>query len=271
MAKPIHPNPAIAKLIAAKKQATEHQLTSYNHCTITADDPFAYASKALGELFLQAQGKEWCNTRDYTGTGCKINPVAGGDAAAIAAYAHLVCEHVKNLNLLIATHRKFLLPYSQKCFCWPVRISKRKPFGDDAVDIIRQLQVGSDTIAGDPTARFNPDSKFGKVAWTLIQRIEQCRNEPAFVPAWCQTKENWARDARSLPPLTPKPSTNDKDKWLAVVKQVLKDDFQNPNKRAYYRSLIKAKTHQRHWESRLVEKVCGEFESLWGLHRKAKS
>jgi hypothetical protein len=231
------------------------------------NEPSFKARAALDQLFLQAQGKEW---RDrYTAALSDVKPVSGGDSAALHAYASLVRKHVENLNSLVATHRDLLLPFSQNCFSWPARIGKRNVFGDDPDELIRQLQVGKNTIADDSASRFDPTSKFGKVAWELIERIELCRAASVARHVWYRPK-SWDTTAKTLSPFNRKASPADKKMWLAVVEQVLKDDFRDPEQAASYRCLITAPSHKRRWKAVFFDKVRGEFDSLWGLHRRQR-
>jgi hypothetical protein len=240
-----------------------------------SNEPFIEARAALDLLFRQAQGLP--PPRSYTPAPA-YKPVTGGDPAAIEAYAHLVREHVEKLNSLIATHRDLLLPYSQKCFNWPVRLAKRKPFGDDADNIIRKLHVGAETIANDPNARFNPNGKFGRIAMSVLERIEHCKTTPL---QWLQvrwmlsnTDCRWASSARTLPPFprrTVKPTSDDEDSrlnWLAVAKQVLEDDFRKPERGEIYRRLMACNVRQD--ERYFIGKVCAVFQSFWDKDRKAK-
>jgi len=226
--------------------------------------PSSIASIALAQLFFHAQGlpppRSYNPFPDY-------EPVTGGDPAAIQAYATLVREHVKNLNSLFESHREFLLPISRNCFSWPMLISKRKVFGDDPDKIIDDFKVGADTIAGDSAARFNPKSKFGNIAWNLIERIEHCRTTPM---QWLQiswmlsnTSCSWATAARTLPSFKLKPSPEEKKQWLVVVKQVLEDDFCNPKQASYYRDLITAPSHEHRWQAVFLDKVRRQFDYLW--------
>jgi hypothetical protein len=257
-------NPAIAGLMKNSKASPKLDFFC-EELQKALESPSARARIALDELFLQAQGKEW---RDrYTAALSDVKPASGGDSAAIHAYASLVREHVGNLNSLVATHRDLLLPFSRNCFSWPARIGKRKVFGDDPDELIRQLQVGKATIADDPASRFDPTSKFGKVAWELIERIDLCRMASVAPYVWCSPK-SWETAAKTLPPFHRKASPADKKMWLAVVEQVLKDDFRDPEQAASYRCLITAPSHKRRWKAVFFDKVRGEFDSLWGLHRR---
>jgi len=169
-------NPEIESIITNLKYAAV-SVKSKTH----EDQPAYKARNALDQLFLEAQGIEWRDRNKAALRDCK--QVTGGDAAALEAYSHIVCEHVRKLNSLTNDKNLLskLLPHSRTCLAWPVRISRRKVFGEDADELISRLEVGKDTIAGDPAARFNPKSKFGKLAWEIIARIEQCRNTPACI------------------------------------------------------------------------------------------
>ena len=231
----------------------------------TDNKPCAKASAALNALFLQAQGLEW---RDrYAVASSDVKPVPGGDQAALLKYAALVREHVAKLNSLPATCRDLLLPFSKKCFSWPGLIGKRRVFGDDPDELIRQFQVGSSSIANDSAARFDPTRTFGKVAWKLIERIELRRAVSGY---YFHTPPSWENATKSLPPFDRKASPDDKRMWLAVVEAVLKDDFCNPDQAAKYLNLITAPSHRKRKKAVFFDKVRGEFNSLWGFHRKGK-
>lgn len=188
-----------------------------------------------------------------------------GEATAIEIYVDFVQERVGTLNDLITKHLPLILPISRKSLSWPARISKRQnAFGDDIKWLIRELQLGNDTVANDKASRFNPNRKFGRLAWELIQRIEVERKAP---PLFLYGPNSWKSVARTLPPFNRRATFEEKEKWRAIVKQFLKEEFRGPQ-RETYRQLIKAPTHRRHWETRLIQKVCDEFDSLWGLHRK---
>jgi len=218
------------------------------------DNAACNARQALNELFYQARAKE---------------------QNAILEYAQLVCEHVGNLNSLIESHSELLLPFSRNCLSWPMRVSKRKVFGDDTDDLIQKLKVGEDTIANDSAARFDPTKKFGWVAWNIIERIEGKRKfsrYPSYPTPNLVTNlfpaPSWAKDARKLPKFTRKASPEEKRQWLTVVNQVLEDELQNPKRCAEYRSLITAPSHQERWKAVLFDKVRGEFDSLWRVHNR---
>lgn len=192
-----------------------------------------------------------------------------GDPIAIQAYVNLVHERVNNLNSLVSKHREIILPLSRRCLSWPARISKRKVFGDAADELIRNLEVGRDTIANDSAARFNPKSKFGSVAWKLIERIERGRATAQALYVFHQAP-SWLPAAEKLPPFSGKATTEEKKKWLAVVRQVLKEDFRDPEQTEVYRRLITAKSHKNRWKAVFFNKIEGEFDSLWGFHRQGK-
>lgn len=193
-----------------------------------------------------------------------------GDAAAIKHYANLVLKCVENLNTLALKHREKVLPLSRQCLSWPVRVSKRKVFGDNADELILKLQIGADTIANDPTARFNPKSRFGKIAFQLIERIENARTNPVYLTLVLPHPQSWEAAAQKLPPFNIRATPDEKKSWQAVVKKILKGDFSDPVQADIYRRLITAKSHQNRWKAVFENKVIGEFDSLWGLHRKAK-
>ncbi len=226
--------------------------------------PSTQASIALTNLFYQAQGLQ--PSRSYN-PHPPYESIEGGDPIAIEAYARLVREHVKNLNSLFESHREFLLPISRNCFSWPMLISKRNVFGDDPDKIIDDFKVGADTIAGDSAARFNPKSKFGNIAWNLIERIEHCRTTPMqwLQISWMLTNTScsWATAARTLPSFKLKPSSEEKKQWLKVVKHVLEDDFRNTKLASDYRLLITAPSHQHRWQAVFLDKVRRQFDYLW--------
>ncbi len=247
------------------------------------------AAKALDELFLKAQGIEWRNR--YEAALSEVKPIEGGDPTAIRNYAQLVREHVKKLNSLITTHRGMLLPYSQKCFNWPVNFSTRKAFGDDAKDIISKLQVGAQTIANDdPKARFNPKSRFGKIALDVLGRIESCRTEsPSWFSSMHEAKEPWRKSAKTLAPFPTKSTDHDKRKlppnklmtdeeirkkeavseakrkWLAVMEQALESDFRDPETASSYLSLLAAPSYKRNRRRKAAffDKIRRVFETFW--------
>jgi hypothetical protein len=233
------------------------------------DSPVYNASQALGKLFLQAQGMP-CNQITGWGLDCAKPVPEEADPVVIQAYAMIVCEHVAKLNSLIEKHRESLLQVSQNCFSWPMRIGRRKAFGDDTKQIVKELQVGQNTIASDPRTRFNINRRFGKVAWNLIARIEQCRTTPGLMWVLSRHSYSWANAARTLPPFKLKMSSDDQKEWLAVIKQVLDEDFRDPEQTKVYRKLITAKSHQNRWKTVFLDKIQWEFYSLWGWHRKAK-
>jgi hypothetical protein len=192
---------------------------------------------------------------------------------AIRSYASLVCEHVKNLNSLIEDYSECLLPFSRKCLNWPVRHAKRAVFGDDAGAIFHKLQVGAQTIANDPNARFNPNGKYGKIAVDVLERIELCRNERPVLFALRQTTKAWEWSAKKLPAFprrTDKPTPGDIDsrnKWLAVAEQVMEDDFQNTKRAEGYHRLMAS--NKRQDERYFIGKACATFQKLWDKDRKA--
>jgi hypothetical protein len=195
-----------------------------------------------------------------------LERIAGqGDTIAIKVYVNLVHESVKNLNSLASKHQEIILPLSRRCLSWPARVSKRKGFGDDADELIRNLEVGKDTIANDSAARFNPKRKFGSVALKLIERIESAKFfHFLFLPP------SWVTAAAMLPPFNGKATTEEKKKWMVVVKQILEDDFRDSEQAESYCRLITAPSHQTRWKAVFINKIEGEFDSLWGLHRKPK-
>ena len=224
------------------------------------------ASLALQELSDHIKSEGFC----MDGWGIKWNTVS--HPALIQEYAQLLCEHIANLNLLIENEifLKALLPFSQSCFAWPVRVSKRKPFGEDRDKLIDKLQVGKHTIAADPNARFNPSKRFGKVAFDILQRIEWERTNNRLLFRKDNPPPMWIYDAKMLPPFNTKATLIDKKKWLAVVEQLLEEDLRNPELTKSYRLLITANSHEERWRAVLFDKLRGEFDSLWGFHRQRK-
>jgi hypothetical protein len=250
-----------------------------------SNEPFIEARAALDLLFRQARGLPELefSPRSYlaapTPRAAAYEPVEGGDPDAILKYVWLVREHVANLNSLLATHREFLLPISRNCFSWPMLISKQKKFGDDPDEIIEASQVGTETIADDSKAKFNPKGKFGRIAMDVLARIEHRRIEPVVshppIIIGTHSDFSWAHSARTLPIFpryrpAPAWSTENTDckKWRQVINQVLDEDLRDANQAAYYRSLITANSHKQRWKAVFKNKVLGEFDSLWGLHRK---
>jgi hypothetical protein len=237
---------------------------------LETDDPYATAFDALEALFLKAQGKEWRGR--YSVAVSKVKPVEGGDAIAIARYANLIQEHVKNLNSLIETHGELLRPIARQSLAWPVRIGRRKPFGDDSDEIISKLQVGADTIAKDSNARFNPKGKFGRIAVDVLERIEHARSSPkftAFETALRKSTETWQNFAATLPPFSVKPTSDEKQNWLKSVRQVLESDFRDLDRASSYLSLLDKPSYKkrRHRKAAFFDKICSEFETLWGSRR----
>ena len=107
--------------------------------------------------------------------------------------------------------------------------------------------------------------KFGSVALKLIERIESAKFlHVLFLPT------SWVTAAAMLPPFNGKATTEEKNKWMAVVKQILEDDFRGPEQAESYCRLITAPSHQTRWKAVFINKIEGEFDSLWGLHRKPK-
>jgi hypothetical protein len=243
------------------------------------NQPSTKAREALDQLFRQAKGEgelgsELLLLRSYSATSTPrtpaYKPVVGGDPDAIREYAKLVREHVEKLNSLIATHRDLLLPYSQKCFNWPVRVAKRKPFRDDADDIIRKLEIGKETIANDPNARFDPTRKFGNVALNLIEQIELYRTTRPFLVG--QSWPSWASDAQKLQAFSIKASSEEQKQWLAVVEKVLDEGFRDSETGTSYLSLLTAPSYKRNRRRKAAffDKVRSEFETLWGSRRQAR-
>ena len=228
--------------------------------------PAGKASQALDELANYIMGKG----RRIEGWGLKQNTLL--HPALIREYAQMLCEHVAKLNSLIddETFLKALLPFSQSCFAWPVRVGKRKPFGEDQDKLIKKIQVGKLTIAADPNARFNPSKRFGKVAFDLLQRIEWERINTRFFIFEKSSPPMWSYDAKALPSFNTKASSEDKKQWLAVVKQILDEDLSDPEVVKSYRHLITASSHEKRWRAVFFDKIRGEFDSLWGLHRQGK-
>jgi len=221
---------------AISKNITEAKLIALN----------SYLGRGLSHLFRLAQG---------------------GDPLAIKAYVILVRENVNNLNMLTSKHSELIHPISRRCLNWPARISKRRVFGDDADELIRKLEVGKDTIANDPASRFNPNGKFGKVAWTLIQRIEDGKT---LAPAISNfgIPPSWVMAAKELSAFNRKATLEQKKKWMAVVEQLLADDFCNPKLAESYQQIITARSHKKRWKVIFMDKIRGEFDSLWGMHRR---
>jgi hypothetical protein len=192
-----------------------------------------------------------------------------GHTQAIESFANFTIEAVKSLNVLaFGQHQQKLKPLARRSLAWPVMKSRRQVFGDDADELFLVLSVGRETIAADPNARFNPKSKFGRLALELLTRIEDQRAINFYffrggIAAW-----HW--EAKKLPAFSCKAPSADQKLWIAVVETVLKDDFSDPEKEAYYRSLVTAPSHESRWKPILLGKVRAEFDSLWGFHRPSK-
>lgn len=147
------------------------------------------ARKALEELFLRAQGKEW---RDrYTAALSEEKPIKGGDSAAVNEYVQLVCEHVELLNRLVTKHREHVLPVSRARVNWPVLKSKHPHLSEDERAILTLLEVGKESgFYLDEHSKWKPS---GRIAWLvdeLVQYVISCKNchrrrkerRPAWVP-----------------------------------------------------------------------------------------
>jgi len=88
----------------------------------------------------------------------------------------------------------------------------------------------------------------------VLERIEQCRNEPPVFFVLRQEKKPWEDSARALPAFPRRADTPKKDgpsklladdekraagkQWRAVADKVLEDDFQNPEQAKAYRRLM---------------------------------
>ena len=192
-----------------------------------------------------------------------------GEPVAIGAYVEIAHECVMKLNRHLAPKCKdAILPISRKCLNWPVLASSQKAFGDDVKGLIQILEVGQDSIANDPTARFNPNSKFGKVAFDIIKRIDEgLATEPSL---WnFGLPPNWITEAKKLPPLNEKIAIATQEEWLKVVENILKDDFSNPEKANSYQDMIPVGGKRKRWKSVFTDKIRWEFYSFWGIHRKS--
>lgn len=190
-----------------------------------------------------------------------------GDEKAIASFALLTDEMVQALNSWAVGERQPILKQvAMKRVAWPMRMGKRKPFGDDVERLKTDLKLGRDTIAADPNARFNPASKFGKVAMELLDRIERWRTFPKGGFVFGPIPE-WAREAMKLPAFSRKASPAEKDRWRTVVKKLLDEDFKDELRAENYRTLVTARTHKPRWRAVVRGKVLSEFDSLWGINR----
>ena len=186
---------------------------------------------------------------------------------AIELFATVADQMVQTLNGWVGgKHQPVLERVARKRVAWPMRVAKRKVFGDDIERLKAELPIGRDTIAADPNARFNPASKFGGVAFELLNRIEHWRT---LTPQtfWFPSFPNWAHEARELPPFSRKASPAEKAKWRAVVEKILDEDFKDPELLKSYRALVSAPSHQRRWKSVFRDKIRLEFDSLWGMNR----
>ena len=190
------------------------------------------------------------------------------DPQAIEWFATLTDQMVQTLNAWVGSkHRPVLQRVAAKRVAWPMRIAKRKPFGDDVEQLKTELPIGRDTIAADPNARFNPASKFGRVAFDLLNRIEHWRALPPD-SFWFPSFPGWAHEAKALPQFSRKAPTAQRVQWLAVVEKILEADLKDPELVKSYRNLVSAPSHRPRWESVFRDKVRSEFDSLWGIHRK---
>jgi hypothetical protein len=194
-----------------------------------------------------------------------------GDGKAITSFALLTDRMVQALNSWAVGERQPVLQQvAMKRFAWPMRIGTRKPFGDDVERLKTELKLGRDTIAADPNARFNPASKFGKVAMELLDRIERWRTYPKDGFVFGPIPE-WAREARELPAFSQKALPAERVKWQTVVKKLLDEDFKDSKLANSYRLLVSAPSHKRRWKGVFRNKVLSEFDSLWGMHRPTRS
>jgi hypothetical protein len=191
-----------------------------------------------------------------------------GDEKAITTFALLTDEMVQVLNSWAVGERQPILKQvAMKRFAWPMRIGTRKPFGDDVERLKTELKPGGATIAANKNARFNPASKFGKVAMELLDRIERWRTYPKDGFVFGPLPE-WAREARELPAFSGKAPPAERVEWQTVVKKLLDEDFKDSKLANSYRLLVSAPSHQRRWRAVFCYKVLSEFDSLWGIHRK---
>src|ERR1035437_8123825 len=117
---------------------------------LSQSEPSVNARDALDQLFLQARGlpglpPHRTYTRETYLRAPDYEPVAGGDPDAIMEYAMLVCDHVKNLNLLVESHKKLLLPAFRARFTWPILKSTHPHLSQDERKIIPPNELGRDT------------------------------------------------------------------------------------------------------------------------------
>lgn len=193
------------------------------------------------------------------------------DPQAIEWFATLTDQMVQTLNAWVGSkHRPVLQRVAAKRVAWPMRIAKRKPFGDDVEQLKTELPIGRDTIAADPNARFNPASKFGKVAMELLDRIELWRTYPKGGFVFGPIPE-WARDATELPAFSGKALPAERVKWQTVVKKHLDENFKDSKLANSYRLLVSAPSHRHRWKSVFRNRVLSEFDSLWGIHQRKPS
>ena len=143
------------------------------------DSPAFNARQAFDDLFLQAQGLPW---RLKTGWGlvyAKAKP--GGDPIAIQEYAKLVCEHVEKLNFLIESHKKHLLPVSQKRFTWPILKSEHPHFSQDEKKILNALEVGKGTGRFfDKYSKWKPGGLIAYLVDELLSWVEACKDKGKY-------------------------------------------------------------------------------------------
>jgi hypothetical protein len=137
------------------------------------EEPSTRAQRALNDLFLQAQGKEWRDRYDIGASDAK--PVEAGNPAAIQAYARLVCENVERLNSLIQSCRELLLPFSKTRTSWPVLKSKHPYLSEDEQKILKDLEVGKESGRHlDQFCKWKPGGRIATLADELMRFVADC-------------------------------------------------------------------------------------------------
>jgi len=173
-------NPAIEPLKKQPVSQTDEKLSSAE-LEKYQNEPSIKAAEALGQLFRQAQGLpglETPNSYTLAPAAPTYKPVVGGDPDAIQAYARLVCKHVENLNSLIGSHTKHLLPVSRTRFTWPILKSEHPVLSQDEDDILTMLEVGKETGRYfDRFSKWKPDGEIALLVDELLCWADYCKRE----------------------------------------------------------------------------------------------
>jgi hypothetical protein len=282
-------NPAVEALIKSKRAG--RQTGSVVDLKIYQKEPSAItAREAFDQLFQQALGLPPPNSYN---TAPAYMPVKGGDPVAIQEYARLVCEHVENLNSLITSHRRNLLPVSQTRFTWHVLKSKHPYYSEDHKEILTALDVGSAASRHlDAYCKYKPA---GNIAWFVDELLwwkDACtRNltpKPSWYPAFAIQNPYRCDDdccdhpivARLRKHLEPRESDaarlklldkNSVKEWANFIRSLLHDCFADRRCAEFLsRIFVPAKSRkQQHGYSRakshLVPKVIKRLNALVGV------